>query len=136
MPATMKINAATRLRSAKADVDDQEITAKVTITGSQECVERVLALLYLVDHNGKVGHSGTFAIGWDGDGSDRVNIEGFPDDLAKKFNELANTLSSYGGQVEQVGQGCTGFVLSGDLEGSHYLKSKRVYPETENEGQD
>lgn len=128
-----KLRASDRLRKALPDEDRikvkarraPEASATVTISGSQECVDRVLAFLGVLNNNG--GHSGIFGISWDGDGSDAVHVEGKDFDPAD-YGDLTNALSSYGAAVEYVAEGCTGFVLNNDSTSS-YPKQTKVFPE-------
>jgi len=120
--ASIKINAANRLR-ARA-----EASAKITIEGSQECVDRVLALLGVLHNNG--GHSGTFGIDWDGDGADSIRVKG-KDFNPKKYRDLTNALSDYGGHFEIVSEGGTGYVhnpIYDEDENYARMKSTKVYP--------
>jgi hypothetical protein len=106
-----------------------DVDAKVTLSGSKECVRRVQRLLACIEYNGGVGHSGTFGITWDGDGSDHIRIDGLPKDIDKKQFEAQ---SNYGGEVEVVGSGESCYVLNSSRDPSHpYLKSRRVWPAEE-----
>lgn len=106
-----------------------DVDAKVTLSGSKECVRRVQRLLACIEYNGGVGHSGTFGISWDGDGADTIRIDGLPKDIDRKQFEAQ---SSYGGAVEVVGEGETCFVLDNSTDPNHpYLKSHRVWPAEE-----
>lgn len=53
-----------------------EVSIDIKLTGSKEAVDRVSAFLSCLDYNGAVGHSATFALPWDGDGSDKLKVEG------------------------------------------------------------
>ena len=132
----MKLNAAARIKSMTLDgktqfeVAEDPLKVTVTIGGEREKVERVLALLYLVYRNGEVGHSGTFGIGWDGDGNDKIDLEGM-ESYKDKFHDLAEALSSYGGDAEIVGEGGTGFIMRpghDEAQDYHYVKSTKVFP--------
>jgi hypothetical protein len=106
-----------------------DVDAKVTLSGSKECVRRVQRLLACIEYNGGVGHSGTFGITWDGDGADRIRIDGLPKDIDRKQFEAQ---SNYGGAVEVVGEGETCFVLDNSTDPNYpYLKSRRVWPAEE-----
>ncbi len=123
-PPKAELNAATRLRAYSSEGD---VKATITLNGPQECVDRALGLLSMLHLNG--GHSAYFGINWDGDGSDRLRITG-RDYKPGKYKELVNVLSSYGGAVEIVAEGLTGFVLNNSKDPEHpYLKSTKVYPE-------
>lgn len=106
-----------------------DVDAKVTLSGSKECVRRVQRLLACIEYNGGVGHSGTFGITWDGDGSDHIRIDGLPKDIDRKQFEAQ---SNYGGEVEVVGEGESCYVLNSSKDPNHpYLKSRRVWPAEE-----
>ncbi len=91
--------------SRKVRHEDKAVT--VTIKGSKENVDRVLALLSFLELNG--GHSGVFGISWDGDGADAVSITGAD---FSQYRDLVSSCSSHGGEVEYVGENGTGHVLS------------------------
>jgi len=122
------INAANRLRAARSP----EASATVTLEGSQECVDRVLALLGILHNNG--GHSGYFGVDWDGDGADSIRVKG-KDFNSKKYHDLTEALSSYGGSVEVVCEGGTGYVMNAVLEDGKEpyarMQSTKVYPKEE-----
>ena len=84
--------------------EEQEVT--VTIKGSSAVVRNVLMLLASLDWASSVGHSGTYAIPIDGDGSDSLSVT-LPDDVKSEIQEecasRCNAMSSYGGDVEEVG---------------------------------
>lgn len=106
-----------------------DVDAKVTLSGSKECVRRVQRLLACIEYNGGVGHSGTFGISWDGDGADRIRINGLPKDIDRKQFEAQ---SNYGGEVEVVGEGEKCYVLNSSKDPNHpYLKSRLVWPAEE-----
>jgi hypothetical protein len=80
---------------------DDKVSVDIKLTGNKACVERVLSLFGMIQFNGNVGHSGVFGISWDGDGSDKIKVEGpIPD-----HKEAWNATSSYGGYVEMMGEG-------------------------------
>lgn len=109
-----------RSRELTAGPKEGEVSKTLTISGEPEKVDRVLALLALIYYNGHWGHSGTFGIIWDGDGSDSIDID---IDLSE-YRDLTNTLSSYGGEAEIVGEDRTPFVVRGGDNG--YLSYKKV----------
>ena len=57
--------------SAKGDV-----SVDITLSGSKDAVDRVCAFIAALEYNGAVGHSATFALPWDGDGSDNISVKG------------------------------------------------------------
>jgi hypothetical protein len=105
---------------------------KITLEGSDECVERVLGLLAMIYFNGMWGHSGTFAIGWDGDGADFVEIKGVD---FKKYKEMVEATSAYGSDVEMIGEAGTSFVgnvvPAEDEKSRPRISWKKVYPQEE-----
>jgi hypothetical protein len=108
-----------------------DVSKTITLTGKPECVERTLALLSMLHLNS--GHSGYFAISWDGDGADYLRVSGKDYD-SKKYKDLVNALSSWGGAVEVVGENNVGFCLDAKLDTEQNyarLASKSVYPKTD-----
>lgn len=51
----------------------------LTLRGTEESLRKVLSLLAQLQYNGRVGHSGTWYIHFDGDGSDFLDVQ--PADL-------------------------------------------------------
>lgn len=116
--------------STSSDVDtfknEKATTAHtVTISGEPEKVNRVLALLAMIQFNGHVGHSGIFGISWDGDGSDKIDIDGLKQVFIDNKDGI-NACTSYGGYVEFVGESGNFFVGSGKD-----LNTKKVWPKEE-----
>jgi hypothetical protein len=102
--------------------DKDEVTVTVKLTGKPACVERIMSLLGMIAYNGAVGHSGTFGTWWDGDGSDKIKIEGpIPD-----HKDAWNVTSSHGGYVELIGEGRKYYVVTGKD-----LSTKCVWPKEE-----
>lgn len=133
----MELQARNRLRNVllepdkvkvKARSGEETVKATVTLEGSPECVDRVLALLSVIHLNGSWGHSGIFGVSWDGDGRDFVDLTGDVD--PSKYKDLAQGMGDYVAAVEYVGEGATGFVLNNDSSSS-YPKHKRVFPSKE-----
>ena len=133
----MKLKATSRLRQALAEPDrlkvkarsgEETVKATVTLEGSPDCVERVLALLSVIHLNGSWGHSGIFGVSWDGDGRDFVDLTGDVD--PSKYKDLAQAMGDHVGAVEYIGEGATGFVLNNDSSSS-YPKHTRVFPAQE-----
>lgn len=102
---------------------EEEITRTVSITGKPEVVNRVLTLLAMIEYNGAVGHSGNFSIAFDGDGSDKIKLEGV-DDVRKQNKDGFNACSGYGGMVEIVGENGKFFVTTKDRD----VELKKIYP--------
>lgn len=109
-----------RIATAGLSTDPQDTELKITLRGSEECVQRVKALLALISLNGGWGHSGIFGISWDGDGADKLQIEGFD---PAEFKDLAQALGDGGRSVEYVCEGGIGRTFS-SKEGT----SKTLYP--------
>lgn len=76
----------------------------VTLSGNANSLTRVLAFLAMLRYNGQVGHSGMFALGWDGDGSDRLDIDSPDiDAITTQLKEGFNACSSTSGDIEYMG---------------------------------
>ena len=106
--------------------DKPKIEATITLKGDAEKVNRVLALLGMIERNGNAGHSGIFGIAWDGDGSDQVQFEGLKE-VRKANAEGYSKCSDYGSYVEYVGEGNTFYVLTNTRD----VQSKMVWPPKE-----
>jgi len=111
-----------KLKEILSEASKDVITVEVKLIGTPACVERVMSLLGMIQYNGAVGHSGIFGISWDGDGADKIKIEGPIPDHRKAWNAT----SSYGGYVEIMGEGGKSYVVRGTD-----ISTKRVYPEDE-----
>ncbi len=77
----------------------EKVERTLVISGSQDSVDRIAAFLGMLQFNGAIGHSGMFALGWDGDGSDQVQIQGIEEEL-KRFKDGYAACASYGSDVE------------------------------------
>jgi hypothetical protein len=96
-----------------------QVSVNLTIEGGAECVDRLLSLIGMLQYNGNVGHSGIFAIPWDGDGADRIKVKGDLPNYVDAWSEA----SSYGGYAEMVGNNGSTYIISGNG-----IKQKHVYP--------
>lgn len=114
---TTQIQAAQRLQAADAQ---EELEVEVSIKGPKGLVERLLGALYLAKFSGDVGHSGTFAFEFDGDGADLLDIV-LPPEYRTTFSDLAKELCKYGAPVEGVVSPTKGFILTNNSAGA-YLK--------------
>lgn len=81
------------------------VKAKITLSGSQECVDRVLAMLSILAYNG--GSSGIYGINFDGDGADSINITGDIDH--KRYADMRNELLGHGEEIVYVDEGLRGY---------------------------
>ena len=106
-----------------ADADDK-VSENITLSGSEEAVDRVKALLAMISINGNEGHSGVFAISWDGDGQDKIDVSF---DIAP-YTDLVHELSAYAGPVEMIGDNRTGFIGRPAKDGTPYVSYKKVFP--------
>jgi hypothetical protein len=104
---------------------DTDVSIKVTLEGSPECVNRVLRLLNMISWMGGVGHSGIFGVSWDGDGSDKLHLKGLPKEIEKDTKGF-NASCSYGGSVEYLGEGDSVFVMNNNPNAT-YPKYKLVW---------
>ena len=102
----MKVLARRRLQAAP-DVVETTIVLK----GTQEAIDQVEKILSLLIFAGNVGHSGIFGVGFDGDGSHRLDAVKGVD--PKKYSKIAQELCSYGGDVEVINSADSGCVYSG-----------------------
>lgn len=80
----------------------EEVERTFVVKGSKDVVDRIAAFLGMLQFNGNIGHSGMFALGWDGDGSDKAQISGIEEDI-KRFQKGYSECASYGGDVEYMG---------------------------------
>ena len=103
---------------------DDTVSENITLSGSAEAVDRVKALLAMVSLNGNWGHSGVFAISWDGDGQDKIDVSF---DTAP-YADLVQELGAYGGPVEMVGDNRTGFIGRPAKDGTPYVNYTKVFP--------
>ena len=76
-----------QIEVALKKADENEDSYTVTISGRSDAVRHLLAFMKIIEYNGNVGHSATFAMGWDGDGADQVTISGLPEDIEKKLDK-------------------------------------------------
>jgi hypothetical protein len=111
-----------RLTSTGKDTGDLA-KATFTISGKAECVQRVAALLAMIQVNGDVGHSGIFGMSWDGDGADHIKIEGI-EPFIKSHKDGINACSDFGSYFEFVGEGGRFYVSVNTKE----VTSKLVWP--------
>lgn len=126
----VELNAAARLMARPSTY---EAEATITIKGNADVVARVKALLFTMGWASSVGHSGFFGADIDGDGADRLYIEGLDKAEEKEYAKLANALSGYGGHVEGIGgAGNRAYCLDNNPDGS-YLKRTDIYPEEDEE---
>jgi hypothetical protein len=125
----MKLEAKSRLMAKLDGLETQTLDLKVEAT--PEAMKTLVNLLAAIQYNTGVGHSCTMGAFFDGDGVDKVWIEGLPDNLGK---EMATACSSYGDDVlARIGASTAQTYneqyveLSG--EAVHVLRKKSVYPE-------
>ena len=85
----------------KADTDESVPSRTWTMTGSEEVLDRVETLLAAIQWAGDVGHSTTYAIDIDGDGSDRMKLDGATLDQAA-LGEYLEDLADSGVEPELI----------------------------------
>lgn len=73
----------------------KQITKQFEITASPAVMGRIERFFALLHHNSNFGHSATFAMPLDGDGSDKVEISPKP-----KFAQEVNLIGGVGGLIE------------------------------------
>jgi hypothetical protein len=88
--------------------DRQTTEVTLTLRGEFGAVDRVLGLLSMLVLNGNWGHSNVFGVGWDGDGHDKLEIDGL--DTAP-YKDIVERLGSYGGDVEIYSTRRSGSIL-------------------------
>ncbi len=71
--------------------DEQVYTLKITCSG--QAGKTLINLLAAIEYNTQVGHSATMAAFFDGDGSDKVSIEGLPENDGQA---MAEACGNYG----------------------------------------
>ncbi len=101
-----------------------EAERTVVLKGSQECVDRVATFLGMLVYNGNIGHSGVFGLGWDGDGSDKLDVDGI-DDAVNKDGYAA--CGAYGGDVEVMGDSGSFYVYTTSKQKLVFAKGKRTF---------
>ena len=79
----------------------QTETRTYTITSrSTELLDRIEALLCMIDHNSRTGHSGIFGMSLDGDGEDKVAVSGGRN--LDRYRKMAGKIGDVGYDVEYV----------------------------------
>lgn len=114
----MKINIAL---SAEPDVEKT-----ITLKGSQNAIDRILAFLGMLQYNGAVGHSGTFGLGWDGDGSDKLESTELEPIIAL-YKAGYEACSSYGCSIEYMGDLGSFYAANFAKDDSGSVKQKLVW---------
>ena len=71
------------------------IRKQFTITAPEEVMDRLEAFLAFMHYNG--GHSGLFAMPFDGDGADKLKVEPPP---PEKYRKPSGAIADAGGSVE------------------------------------
>jgi hypothetical protein len=125
----MQLQAKARL---KAKLDGRETqTLDLKIEATPEAMKTIVNLLAAIQYNTGVGHSCTIGAFFDGDGADKVWVEGLPDNLGK---EMASACSSHGdGVLAMIGPD-TALTYNAQYEERdgqtiEILRKKSVYPE-------
>ncbi len=72
-------------------------TMTLTIEGTGEAFDTLVNLLAAIQWAGSAGHSGKFGCFIDGDGADKIRIEGLP---PNQGGEMARATCEYGGDYE------------------------------------
>ena len=80
------------------DKSENELTITVR-SSTPEVLERFKALMTLLDRSGNWGHSGTFGMALDGDGSEQLSIEGVDHD---EYRRGVNAVNGVGYDIEIV----------------------------------
>ena len=101
-------------------------TMNLTIEASQEAFDTLVNLLAAIQWASSVGHSGKFGCYIDGDGADRIRINGLPNNTGA---DMANATCAYGGDYEifhALGAWCESGVRTEDNPTG--VKATKVWP--------
>lgn len=121
-----KINAATRLVTA---ANKQVQYLDLRISGSPEAIQTITNLLAVIEWNCQVGHSATVGAFFDGDGADKITIEGIPDANKKLGRDMAQACSSYGDDIlARIASGTAAVLNTVYKEGVESVRTTVVYP--------
>lgn len=109
-----------------------EVEMNLTIKGTPEAMRTLSNLLGAIQRNTGVGHSCVHAAFFDGDGADKISIDGLPDDSVG--SEMAAACSSYGdGFCAMFGANTAVVYNTGYAETAEgpqqTIRSKEVWPE-------
>lgn len=125
----MRIEAKSRLRAKLDGMETQILNLKIEAT--PEAMKTLVNLLAAIQYNTGVGHSCTIGAFFDGDGADKIWIEGLPDNLGK---EMAAACSSHGDGVLAMIGADTAHTYNTQYEdvggkSIETIRKKSVYPE-------
>lgn len=108
----------------------ESVRLTLTIDCEGDAGKTLINLLGVIQWNCNVGHSAVVGAFFDGDGWDKIKIEGLPEG---DYKEMAEALSSYGdGHLAQVGPKSAiawNEKLYDDKEGRYVVTRTKVYPE-------
>ncbi|MYE06892.1 MAG: hypothetical protein F4Y04_06695 [Chloroflexi bacterium] len=77
----------------------QKETRAYRITAEPAVLDRLERLLAVMQYSGDVGHTGTFGMWLDGDGADRLKVEGF---ATGKYRKGCEKITGVGYHVEMA----------------------------------
>lgn len=128
----MKLEAKTRL-AAKLDGRDTK-KVQLTLEGTPEALKTMLNFLAAVQYNTGVGHSCVTAAFFDGDGADKIAVEGIPKENLEAGKAMATACSDQGdGLMAMVGSDTAVAYATTyhELDGKtvQVVHSTKVYPE-------
>lgn len=125
-----KLHAATRLVAGYKQTEYLDLR----ISGSPQAIQILTNMLAAIEWNCNVGHSCIVAAPFDGDGADKIVIEGLPEANKKLGQEMANACSSYGDSLMMLIQDKTSISYNTRRDGTlPTYKSTMVYPKIEEE---
>lgn len=124
-------------RLVKAALDGRK-TEKVTLTveGTPEALTKLMNLLAAIQYNTGVGHSCTIGAFFDGDGADKIHVDGIPEANAKLGKDMASACSEYGdGLLAQIDTSTAHTLNARYVEYSgdtvEIVQRRKVYPEAD-----
>ena len=119
----ISINAASRLLLA----DSEETVLNLTIKCKGEAALTLINLLGAIQYNTQVGHSCVIGAFFDGDGADKLEIEGLPENEGSK---MADACSNYGdGLLALIGPtSATTYNIGYNEQNEEILRKQNVWP--------
>lgn len=122
-----KLEAAKRLLATSGEV---ELNLKIRCSGDAGLT--LINLLAAIEYNTNVGHSCTIGAFFDGDGADKISIEGLPDNKGK---DMAEACGNHGDDLmAHIGDySASVYNTSYNDTGEQVLRRKTVYPSNKEE---
>lgn len=107
---------------------DEDVEVTLVVKGSPNAVKTLVNLVGAIQYNCQVGHSAMVGAFFDGDGADKISVDGLPDKLGA---DMAKACGSYGDSL----LACIGpstalsYNTRYDDNGNTLYDFKRVFPE-------